>query len=369
MLMNESEIRLSTHMRAMLGLLVLLIVPLTGIAQQPSRPVTPAQADTILEGVVHSLDDYVFPQVGMQLKAYLGEHRAEYRSITDSNTLAKKLTDDLRAIGHDHHLQVIFGEELGIQKEPSAEEKQHAHAFDRASGYGIRSARRLPGNIGYLDLAYFSPDENAGAALASAMGLVNGTDALIIDLRRNGGGSGETAIALLSYFFSEPIQLSSVVEHRNDRVEERQRWTMPYVEGPRYIGKPIYVLISSHTHSAAEFCAYDLKAMHRGTIVGGTSAGDANTSKGVITLGYGFAVLVPSGETKSQITHASWEGTGVQPDATITAEDALLVAYERALKEAPPSAADSAELKDERAKAAKNAGAALTEEVSGFKQK
>jgi hypothetical protein len=119
----------------------------------------------------------------------------------------------------------------------------------------------------------FFPDADAGTALAAAMQLVSGTDALIVDLRRNCGGSGETATALLSYFFEEPIQLSSIVERKNGQPVERQRWTMPYVAGPRYAGKPVFVLTSRRTHSAAELCAYDLKNTHRATIVGERTAG------------------------------------------------------------------------------------------------
>jgi Peptidase family S41/N-terminal domain of Peptidase_S41 in eukaryotic IRBP len=348
-----------------LRLLLLLLPTLNCFAQQPVHAITPVQVDTIVDGVIRSVGDYVFSEIAVKLQAYLRYHRAEYRAISDPKVLANRLTEDLRAEGHDHHLQVIFGEELGIQKEPTPEEKQHAHSFDRANGYGIRSVRRLPGNIGYVDLAYFSPDEDAGAALAAAMQLVTGTDALILDLRRNGGGSGETATALLSYFFEEPKQLSSIVERKNGHLEERQKWTMPYVAGPRYIGKPLYVLISSHTHSAAELCAYDMKAMRRATIIGAKSSGDANSSKGVIALGYGFAVFVPNGQTKSPITLANWEGEGVQPDVPVTA-DALLVAYERVLKEAKASVTDSDELKDERQKAVKNPQAALNQEVNGF---
>src|SRR6266478_4932897 len=117
------------------------------------------------------------------------------------------------------------------------------------------------------------------------MQLVSGTDALIVDLRRNGGGSGDAVTALLSYFFDDPIQLTSKVERRNDHQSlERQKWTMPYVAGPRYSDNPVFVLGSGHTHSAAEQCAYDLKNTHRATIVGERTAGDAYGSSGEIAL-------------------------------------------------------------------------------------
>jgi hypothetical protein len=210
---------------------LVLLLALYCRAEEHPAAVTPQQVDEIVDQLLSGLEDYVFPEVAKKLQSHIRAHRFEYRAISDSNALAARLTEDLRAVGFDNHLTVSFGEELGVQKEPTPVEKQHAQAFDLANGHGIRSGRRLPGNIGYVDLAYFSPDSDAGTALAAAMQLVSGTDALIVDLRRNGGGSGETATALLSYFFGEPIQLSSIVERKNGQSLERQKWTMPYVAG------------------------------------------------------------------------------------------------------------------------------------------
>ncbi|MGD1024523.1 MAG: S41 family peptidase [Candidatus Sulfotelmatobacter sp.] len=347
---------------------VILLLALYCRAEQRPAALTPQQVDQIVDRLLSGLGDYVFPEVSEKLQSQIRMHRSEYRALSDSKALAARLTEDLRAVGLDHHLEVSFGEELGVQKEPTPAEKQHAHAFDLANGHGVRSGRRLPGNVGYVDLAYFSPDSEAGTALAAAMQLVSGADALIVDLRRNGGGSGETATALLSYFFEEPIQLSSIVERKNGQLLERQKWTMPYVAGPRYLGKPVFVLTSRRTHSAAELCAYDLKNTHRATLVGERTAGDANSSTGEIALGYGFSALIPNGQTKSPITHTNWEGTGVEPDVAATASDVLVAAYKLALEDMKPSV-ESEELTKERQLAVQDPQAALAEEITGFQKK
>jgi C-terminal processing protease CtpA/Prc len=336
-------------------------------AEERPAAVTSQQVDEIVDHLLSGLGDYVFPEIAEKLQGQIGAHRSEYRALSDSNALAAKLTQDLRAVGDDHHLEVSFGEELGVQKEPTPVQKQRARAFDLANGHGIRSGRRLPGNIGYVDLAYFSPDPDAGTALAAAMQLVSGTDALIVDLRRNGGGSGETATALLSYFFEEPIQLSSIVERKNGQPVERQKWTMPYVAGPRYVGKPVFVLTSRRTHSAAELCAYDLKNTHRATIIGERTAGDANSSTGEIALGYGFSALIPNGQTRSPITHTNWEGTGVEPDIATAISDVLVAAYRLALQDTKPRV-ESEELTKERQLALQDPQAALAEEITGFRK-
>jgi hypothetical protein len=346
---------------------LVLLLALYCRAEEHPAAVTPQQVDEIVDQLLSGLEDYVFPEVAKKLQSHIRAHRFEYRAISDSNALAARLTEDLRAVGFDNHLTVSFGEELGVQKEPTPVEKQHAQAFDLANGHGIRSGRRLPGNIGYVDLAYFSPDLDAGTALAAAMQLVSGTDALIVDLRRNGGGSGETATALLSYFFGEPIQLSSIVERKNGQSVERQKWTMPYVAGPRYVGKPVFVLTSRRTHSAAELCAYDLKNTHRATIVGERTAGDANSSTGEIALGYGFSAYIGNGQTRSPITHSNWQGTGVEPDVATTASDALVAAYKLALQDTKPSV-ESEELTKERQLALQYPQTALGEEITGFRK-
>jgi hypothetical protein len=347
---------------------LILLLALHCLAQERPAAVMPQQVDDLVDHLLSGLGDYVFPEVAEKLQSHIRAHRSEYRAISDPSALAARLTEDLRAVGRDNHLTVSFGEELGVQKEPTPAEKQHAHAFDLANGHGIRSGRRLPGNIGYIDLAYFSPDSDAGTALAATMQLVSGTDALIVDLRRNGGGSGETATALLSYFFEEPTQLSSIVERKNGQPLERQMWTMPYVAGPRYLGKPVFVLTSHHTHSAAEQCAYDLKNTHRATIVGERTGGAANSSTGEIALGYGFSAYIGNGQARSPITHTNWEGTGVEPDVATIASDALVAAYKLALTDAKPSL-QSEELTKERQLALQDPQAALAEEITGFQKK
>ena len=346
---------------------LLLVLPCHAQATH-STALTPQQVDDIVDHLISGLQGYVFPEIAEKLQSQIQTHRSEYRAMGDPKVLAAKLTEDLRAVGHDHHLAVKVGEELAEFKAPTAAEEEHSHAFDLANGHGIRSARRLPGNIGYLDLAYFSPDSDVGSALAAAMQLVSGTDALIVDLRRNGGGDGDAVTGLLSYFFDHPVQLTSKVERKNGQSFERQKWTMPYVAGPRYSEKPVFLLISGHTHSAAEQCAYDFKNTHRAVIVGEHTAGDAYGSSGEIALGYHFTAFIPDSEPRSPITHGNWQGTGVQPDVDTAGPEALVAAYKLALKNSN-TGLESEGLTKERELALQDPQAALAEEITGFEKK
>ena len=44
-------------------------------------------------------------------------------------------------------------------------------------------------------------------------------------------------------------------------------------------------------------------------------------------MGYGFAALIPNGQTRSPITHANWEGSGVEPDVVTNDGDGLMGVY------------------------------------------
>jgi hypothetical protein len=334
-------------------------------AQGKVNQLTPEQVDQVVTNLETAAKNYVFPDIAVQLQQTIESHRAQYRSVSDTNALADRLTADMRAVGHDQHLLVTFGEELAVQKDPTPEEKAHAQQFDRSSGYGVRSSRRLPGNVGYIDLAYFSPDSNAGAAIAAAMRVVSGTDALIIDLRKNGGGSGDTMTTFASYFYDDVTQMSSIVEHIGGQTHERQHWTASYVEGPRYLGRPVFILTSRRTHSAAEVFAYDLKNSHHATVVGERTSGDATSGSGEIDIGYGFSAFIANGQTVSPVTHTNYIRVGVQPDVEIAQANALLAAYTRALKTGKLNI-DSDELSKEKTDALNDPKGALLQEIDGF---
>lgn len=334
-------------------------------AQLGVRALTPAQVDQVVDRLQADVQNYIFSDIALALEREIKEHRAQYRNTRDPAKLADILTADMRAVGHDQHLAVVFGEELAVKKSATPEELAHAHAFDRAQGYGVRSARRLPGNIGYIALAYFSPDAEVGTAIAAAMQMVSGTEALIIDIQRNGGGSGEAMITLASYFFSDVTQLSGVVEKVGGKTQERQHWSVPFVQGPRYLNKPLFVLTSRHTHSAAEVLAYDLKNSHLAKTVGDRTSGDATSGTGELDLGLGFSTFIPNGQMMSPVTHSNFIRVGVQPDVQTNSSDALVTAYTLALQ-ATDLSSDSQELKSEKDAALKDPKTALLQEIEGF---
>jgi C-terminal processing protease CtpA/Prc len=196
--------------------------------------------------------------------------------------------------------------------------------------HGFGKVERLRGNIGYLEFFNFADEELGAETVAAAMNFVNGTDALIIDMRGNGGGNPAMVALVCSYLFgSEPVHLNDLYWREGNRTEEF--WTRKEVAGKRYLNKDVYVLTSKRTFSGAEEFTYNLKNLKRATIVGETTGGGAHPGGG-FRISEHFGMFVPTGRAISPITKTNWEGTGVTPDVSVPADQALLVARLMALK-------------------------------------
>ena len=178
----------------------------------------------------------------------------------------------------------------------------------RIDNYGFKEARILDGNVGYLKFNYFSAAQEAFQVAVGAMAFLANCDALIIDLRENGGGNPEMIQLLSSYFFAgEPRHLNSFYYRLDEKTE--QYWTLPYVPGSKLAETDLYILTSSYTFSGAEEFTYNLKNMKRATIVGETTGGGAHPVKMEI-LNDDFIISVPYARAVNPISKTNWEGDG-----------------------------------------------------------
>jgi C-terminal processing protease CtpA/Prc len=173
------------------------------------------------------------------------------------------------------------------------------------------------------------------------MAFLANTDAVIIDLRYNGGGVPGVGLLLSSYFFERPVHLHSIEwrEPGGRRIE--QFWTLPFVPGPRFLQQPLFVLTSDRTMSAAESFAYSLQAVGRAKVVGEVSAGGGHAG-GEVSLGRGFVAFIPTGRAVNPTTRTNWEGTGVRPDVLVDEQDALRTAHATALETLRDTTSDPA---------------------------
>jgi hypothetical protein len=310
----------------------------------PARPpasdhkVDAAERKAVVEGVAEKVEaNYVFPDVGKKMAEDIRRRHGnkEYDAITSGNELAEVLTIHLREISKDKHLGVrSFAEPLpkDFDRGPSPEELKRMRDRLALRNYGFKKVERLgDGGVGLLELEGFMPAGLVGETAAAAMTFLSTSEAVIVDLRKNGGGSPETVILLCSYFFDEPTHLNDIYERPTGTT--RQYWTHPSLPGKRLTGKDTYVLTSGRTFSGAEEFAYNLQAQKRATIVGETTGGGAHPTRGFRVTDH-FGVGVPFARSVNPVTKTNWEGTGVKPDVAVPADLALHTAHLLALEKA-----------------------------------
>ena len=322
-------------------LIVLVLIAFLSLLRPEDPALTADEKSQAIDRLIdHLRGEYVYPEVAEKMCTMVTERRAAgaYDALRGAEDFAKQLTEDLQGVSKDKHLRVRpEGRRPSDSKRPPFPRSEEDF---RRRNFGFEKVEILPGNIGYLDLRMFAPAHLAGDTAAAAMGFLANTDALVIDLRQNGGGQPEMVQLVCSYLFpSEPVHLNDLYFRPSD--ETRQYWTLPWLPGRRYPEKDVYVLTSGATFSGAEECTYNLKTQKRATIVGETTGGGAHPG-GIVPIGAGLTVFVPSGRPINPITKTDWEGTGVEPDVKVPAELALATARELALKKLVASSADEA---------------------------
>ena len=291
-----------------------------------------------IEGAIAKLDEsYVFPDVAKKMAdAVRGRlKRGEYDDVTNGIAFAAKLTEHLQDVSHDKHLRVNFSAAVI----PPAPATQSAPPPDAVARYrrqmesvncGFVKAEQLANNVGYLKFNMFADPEVCGPTASAAMNFLANVDALVIDLRDNGGGDPAMVAYITSYLFSKRTHLNDLWTRRTNVTKEY--WTDTSVSGKRLADdRPVFVLTSSRTFSGGEEFTNNLKALKRATIVGETTGGGAHPVAGQ-RINEHFIIGVPFARAINPITKTNWEGTGVEPDVKVPAPDALTTALKLILE-------------------------------------
>jgi C-terminal processing protease CtpA/Prc len=267
-----------------------------------------------------------------------------YVTADNPQAFSAALAKDLREFSGDKHFGAGvyegFRERSSKADLPSRAKMEEWRDQTERRGYDIQKIERLPGNVGYIELRGFASPEFVGSAYTSAISLMTGTDALILDLRRNGGGSPASVAFLMSHFFPLGDQRHLIDIYNRPDDTTRQFWTVPTVT-QRY-DKPVYVLTSARTFSAGEDCAYDFQVQKRGTLVGETTGGGSNPV-GWFSVGHDIAVAIPTSRTTNFVTKTNWEHVGVKPDIAVPAAQALQTAHVAILRNLVSSAREDTE--------------------------
>lgn len=183
--------------------------------------------------------------------------------------------------------------------------------------------KMLTGNVAYVALNSFN-DDRAAQMFEERFDEIAKSDALIIDVRDNGGGNSTVGWKILSFLTDKPSKIWSW-QTRQYRPSFRawERVQEPYGEsggeikpdGKRFYSKPVAVLTSPRTFSAAEDFMVAYKEMKRGVIIGEPTGG---------STGQPLFITLPGGGTARICTMRAkffdggeWIGKGIQPDKLI----------------------------------------------------
>jgi hypothetical protein len=125
--------------------------------------------------------------------------------------------------------------------------------------------------------------------------------------------------------------------HGGERSE--QSWSLPHVPGTRFGGsKPLSVLSSDTTFSAAEELTYDLQQLGRAVVIGERTRGGAHPCKGW-TVHPHLEATVPVGRAINPISNTTGKAPVCSPDIPCPAADSLGHAHALALARLTQSAA------------------------------
>ena len=286
-----------------------------------------ATRDRVIDGAISNLNEfYVYPDVAKKMEAALRAHQKnnDYASVDRADTFATRLTDDLREVSHDKHLGVGFSPTVLPKNEgstPNPEAQARMRAQLERNNCFFETVERLNNNIGYLKFNAFPDPRICGPTASAAMNFLANVDALIIDVRENGGGDPRMVQYVSTYLFDDSTHLNDLYNRKEESTT--QYWTLPYVPGKKLGSKPpVFLLTAKRTFSGAEEFAYNLKNLKRATIVGETTGGGAHPVSGH-RIDDHFSIGVPFARAINPISKTNWEGTGVEPDVKVPADQAL----------------------------------------------
>lgn len=277
------------------------------------------------------LKTYIFPEKAKLMGAYLKSqlNKGAYTTLTDPKLIASQLEIDLRTAHHDNHVRVHYDPGFANRPPPTARPvgvDSAALRWERYNNFSFKRAEVLNGNIGYLEFTEFSGMiHEAKPIISAAFRFVSNTKAVIIDLRKNGGGSPHMVKHIASYLVQERTRLNDIYDRRADKTMEF--WADPAEADNARLSMPLYILTSKQTFSAAEDFIYAMQVNGRAIIVGDTTRGGAHPT-GPVYVGQGFVMDIPFARSINHITKTDWEGTGVLPDVPVDAKNALIRAQE-----------------------------------------
>jgi len=171
------------------------------------------------------------------------------------------------------------------------------------------------GNIGYISVNEFSRDvgRDVNGALKALKAQTKGhLGGIVLDLRKNPGGSLDEAVALSDLFLTNGQIVSQRGRNRNDTIYYDAESVFP---GDAAAGTPLVVLIDAGTASASEIVAGALQDQHRALIMGQRSFGKGSVQS-LLPLTKDSALKLTTARYYTPSGRSVQEG-GIEPDIRV----------------------------------------------------
>jgi carboxyl-terminal processing protease len=208
----------------------------------------------------------------------------------------------------------------------------------------------LPGNIAYIKLNSFETDE-AAQRFAAIFPEISKADALILDVRENGGGNSDVGFRILGHLTDRRHVVSRwrtrkyrpafrAWDQMNDTYDGGEESLEP-VPGIQPYRRPVIVLLGPRTFSAAEDFAVAFDVMDRGRMIGEPTGGSTGQPLFFNLPGGGRARVCTKRDTYPD--GREFVGVGIQPDRLVrptladfrAGRDPVLEAAVEELRQAP----------------------------------
>ena len=291
--------------------------------------------DSIINSLITTLNTYyVLSDKGKEMASVLKKQMkaGAYNLILNPSQLAVALEKDIKSVYADKHLSIFYdpkfeqNQEVNLSDQVKKKELDNELGYERAHNFMFTTAKILPRNIGYVQLnGFVDLVEQAEPTATAAFSFLAHTNAIILDLRFNGGGNPKMVQQVESYFFKNKTHMSDIQERFNNKTTTF--YTDPAKTKGISLTMPIYILTSKRTFSAGEDFSYSMQQIKRAQVVGDTTAGGAHPTR-LYSLKGGFFAEIPFARSLNPYSKKNWEGTGVLPDLPVQSSKALEKALE-----------------------------------------
>lgn len=278
-----------------------------------------------------AVGDEVVSIDGLPVQEYAKQYVLPFvSSSTEQDRQLRTYTYQLLAGDAEQALTLGLRNAAGLERVEVVARSGHAD-IEKKEAFQFKM---LPGRIAYLSLDHFESDEGV-RKFEKVFPEIMQAKALILDIRKNGGGSGAYGADILSYLTRKPIPFAtSYIRNdngfsRNDKA--RITWramggkdNVGHYSRKRIFDGPVAVLTGAATFSAAEDFLVYFDTLRRGLKIGEPTGGSTGQPIMVYLPGGGLGRICAKRDTYPD--GRAFVGIGIFPDVAVRASRESLAA-------------------------------------------